>query len=448
MFITFDQIVNLTFLADIIIRFRTTYIHPITGEEVIDSDLIAKRYLEGPNFIIDTLSTIPLNDFLAGEKDILVLQLLGILKLLRVLKINGVIMSLNMSPEIKALLKVLYLVFFMCAYIHLFGCLWYAIVTAEEKWIPNMDFIWFGTPQIYDFYYADLERSYFTSMYIEFYLFGVGEVCPRTQLEILTSIPVLILSSIMNGLIIGNMALYLQELNKKNADFQTNMDTVNTAMNALNLDEGLRRAITEFFITTNSTSTLQGELDDFMRKRISQTYRILCSMQIFRETILDNYITKRVLRPIGNTENESYNEDVIINIVKRMETLLKVPESPLCVQEDEITPENDAMFFIAKGKCSVFVNDKFANERQESKLVRVLDPGSHFGEISLLYQTKRSATVIAKYYLTCAKLDRANYNELLQIYPNLNELIKSHFLLYDDPLRIWMEISMNQIEFF
>ena len=53
------------------------------------------------------------------------------------------------------------------------------------------------------------------------------------------------------------------------------------------------------------------------------------------------------------------------NMVKRMETLLKIPESSLCVQEDEITPENDAMFFIAKGKCSVFVNDKFQNERQE-----------------------------------------------------------------------------------
>jgi hypothetical protein len=81
----------------------------------------------------------------------------------------------------------------------------------------------------------------------------------------------------MNGLIIGNMALYLQELNKKNADFQKNMDTVNTAMNALGLDSNLRRSITEYFITTDSTSTLQEELDDFMRKRISQTYRILCS---------------------------------------------------------------------------------------------------------------------------------------------------------------------------
>ena len=138
----------------------------------------------------------------------------------------------------------------------------------------------------------------------------------------------------------------------------------------------------------------------------------------------------------------------MINIVKRMETMLKIPESPLCVQDEEITPENDAMFFIAKGKCSVFVKDKFQNERQESKLVRVLNPGSHFGELSLLYHTKRSASVIAKYYLTCAKLDRANYNELLQMYPNLNDLIKSHLILYDDPLKMWMEISMNQIEFF
>ena len=61
--ITFDQIVNLIFLADILIRFRTTFIHPVTGEEVIDSNLIAERYLKGKNFIIDVLSTVPLNDY-------------------------------------------------------------------------------------------------------------------------------------------------------------------------------------------------------------------------------------------------------------------------------------------------------------------------------------------------------------------------------------------------
>jgi len=74
------------------------------------------------------------------------------------------------------------------------------------------------------------------------------------------------------------------------------MDTVNTAMKTLNLSNDLRREVTEFFITTNSTSTLQNELNDFMKKRISQTYRILCSIQIFKKTIKENPITCKLFK--------------------------------------------------------------------------------------------------------------------------------------------------------
>lgn len=66
----------------------------------------------------------------------------------------------------------------------------------------------------------------------------------------------------------------------------------------------------------------------------------------------------------------------------------------------------------------------------------------------MLYHCKRSATVTAKNYCTCAKIDRANYNELLQIYSSLNDLIKKHIMVYDDPLKIFLEMSLNQIDFF
>jgi len=62
-------------------------------------------------------------------------------------------------------------------------------------------------------------------------------------------------------------------------------------MKALNLDKGLRRLITEYFITTNVTQVLQKELEDFMKKRISQTYRTLCTIHIFKETIEINQVT-------------------------------------------------------------------------------------------------------------------------------------------------------------
>jgi len=71
----------------------------------------------------------------------------------------------------------------------------------------------------------------------------VGDICPRTLYEIIVGIVILVISSILNGIIIGNMALYISELNKKNKDFQTKMDTVNTAMSSLKLPGELMREI-------------------------------------------------------------------------------------------------------------------------------------------------------------------------------------------------------------
>ena len=138
---------------------------------------------------------------------------------------------------------------------------------------------------------------------------------------------------------------------------------------------------------------------------------------------------------------------MINNIVKRMDTMLKTPESILCTQDEELKRENDEIYFIAKGKCSVKIRDKF-KDRFEEMQVRILEPGDHFGEISMLYQCSRSATVMASHYCTCARLHRNDYQELLQQYQELNDLLKEHIRIYDDPLKIFLELSLNQIDYF
>ena len=130
-----------------------------------------------------------------------------------------------------------------------------------------------------------------------------------------------------------------------------------------------------------------------------------------------------------------------------MDTILKSPESILCTQHEEITKENDEIYFIAKGKCRVLVKEKFT-ERTEEMKVAELNPGSHFGEVSMLYNCNRSATVQASYYLTCAKINRQNYNELLQIYPSLNARFKDQIAFYTDPVKMFLEMSLNQIDYF
>jgi CRP-like cAMP-binding protein len=59
------------------------------------------------------------------------------------------------------------------------------------------------------------------------------------------------------------------------------------------------------------------------------------------------------------------------------------------------------MFFISKGDCAVNIKD------EEGKLhiaVSLLTEGDHFGEISMLYRCKRTATIVSRNYNTMARI--------------------------------------------
>ena len=43
----FNALIDILFMVDVIINFRTTYMNPKTGEEVFDLKMIAKHYLKG-----------------------------------------------------------------------------------------------------------------------------------------------------------------------------------------------------------------------------------------------------------------------------------------------------------------------------------------------------------------------------------------------------------------
>ena len=55
---TISMVIDICFLLDIIIVFRTSLLDEQTGEEIKDSKIIADAYLKG-RFTIDLLSTLP-----------------------------------------------------------------------------------------------------------------------------------------------------------------------------------------------------------------------------------------------------------------------------------------------------------------------------------------------------------------------------------------------------
>jgi hypothetical protein len=66
---------------------------------------------------------------------------MGLLKLIRVLRLNRIIMYLNLRQDIKASIKLLKLIFFLLMYVHFMGCVWFFIVSMNKSWIPHSDFI-------------------------------------------------------------------------------------------------------------------------------------------------------------------------------------------------------------------------------------------------------------------------------------------------------------------
>lgn len=99
----FTVIVDIVFILDIIICFRTTFMDQL-GKEIFDSKMIAINYLKG-SFIIDFIAGLPLEYFThkdIAEQSVIDPKFQGLLKLGRLLRINRIIRYLNTKKDYKA----------------------------------------------------------------------------------------------------------------------------------------------------------------------------------------------------------------------------------------------------------------------------------------------------------------------------------------------------------
>ena len=56
-------LINIFFILDLVVNFRTTFVDTKTGVEVFEPNKIARRYIFGGRFFIDLLASIPMDFF-------------------------------------------------------------------------------------------------------------------------------------------------------------------------------------------------------------------------------------------------------------------------------------------------------------------------------------------------------------------------------------------------
>lgn len=57
-----ERIIDICFVIDIVLAFRTTFMNEKTGFEVIEANKIAKHYACSNQFLVDLLASIPFDD--------------------------------------------------------------------------------------------------------------------------------------------------------------------------------------------------------------------------------------------------------------------------------------------------------------------------------------------------------------------------------------------------
>ena len=130
-----------------------------------------------------------------------------------------------------------------------------------------------------------------------------------------------------------------------------------------------------------------------------------------------------------------------------METLVSLLETHFVLPEEFVfkqDQESDSMYFIARGDCLVNIRE---HDRKEKIAVRVLCEGDHFGEIGLIYNAKRTASVQSRNYNTLAGLRRHMFRLIEQEYPEFKKQIIKHLFKYNYRKKEFIKAAFDKIQF-
>ncbi|KAI1889003.1 hypothetical protein AGOR_G00174580 [Albula goreensis] len=395
-----DLIVDIMFIIDILINFRTTYVN--SNDEVVSQPFrIAVHYFKGW-FLIDMVAAIPF-DLLIYRNGEETTTLIGLLKTARLLRLVRVARKLDRYSEYGA--AVLFLL--MCTFAliaHWLACIWYAIGNVERNgsigWLHSLG------DQLGKHYNETDPRSgpsikdkYVTALYFTFSSLtsvGFGNVSPNTNSEKIFSICVMLIGSLMYASIFGNVSAIIQRLYSGTARYHTQMLRVREFIRFHQIPNPLRQRLEEYF--QHAWSYTNGIDMNAVLKGFPECLQADICLHLNR-TLLQNCKAFK-----GSTKG------CLRALAMKFRTTHAPPGDTLVHAGDVLT----ALYFISRGSIEILRGDV---------VVAILGKNDIFGEPINLYARpgKSNADVRALTYCDLHKIHREDVLEVLDMYPEFSD---------------------------
>ncbi|XP_035252908.1 potassium voltage-gated channel subfamily H member 6-like isoform X2 [Anguilla anguilla] len=405
-----DLVVDVMFIVDILINFRTTYVN--SNDEVVSHPgRIAQHYFKGW-FLIDIVAAIPFDllIFRSGSDEPQTTTLIGLLKTARLLRLVRVARKLDRYSEYGA--AVLFLL--MCTFAliaHWLACIWYAIGNVERTgssgpggmkigWLDNL------ADQIGKSYNdsdvasgPSVKDKYVTALYFTFSSLtsvGFGNVSPNTNPEKIFSICVMLIGSLMYASIFGNVSAIIQRLYSGTARYHTQMLRVKEFIRFHQIPGGLRQRLEEYF--QHAWSYTNGIDMNAVLKGFPECLQADICLHLNR-SLLQHCKAFR-----------GASKGCLRALAMRFKTTHAPPGDTLVHYGDVLT----ALYFISRGSIEVL---------REDVVVAILGKNDIFGEPISLYARpgKSNSDVRALTYCDLHKILRDDLLEVLDMYPDFSD---------------------------
>ncbi|XP_006247617.1 potassium voltage-gated channel subfamily H member 6 isoform X1 [Rattus norvegicus] len=395
-----DLIVDIMFVVDIVINFRTTYVN--TNDEVVSHPRrIAVHYFKGW-FLIDMVAAIPFDLLIFRTGSDETTTLIGLLKTARLLRLVRVARKLDRYSEYGA--AVLFLL--MCTFAliaHWLACIWYAIGNVERPYLePKIGWLDSLGAQLGKQYNGSdpasgpsVQDKYVTALYFTFSSLtsvGFGNVSPNTNSEKVFSICVMLIGSLMYASIFGNVSAIIQRLYSGTARYHTQMLRVKEFIRFHQIPNPLRQRLEEYF--QHAWSYTNGIDMNAVLKGFPECLQADICLHLHR-ALLQHCPAFR-----------GASKGCLRALAVKFKTTHAPPGDTLVHLGDVLS----TLYFISRGSIEILRDDV---------VVAILGKNDIFGEPASLHARpgKSSADVRALTYCDLHKIHRADLLEVLDMYP-------------------------------
>ncbi|XP_060594853.1 potassium/sodium hyperpolarization-activated cyclic nucleotide-gated channel 2-like isoform X3 [Ruditapes philippinarum] len=422
--IVFNCISDTVFFFDILINFRTGIIlNDFADEIILDPKLIAKHYFKSW-FFLDLISSIPMDYiflmwdseanfsqlFHAGKQDELdaspywqgralrMLRLAKLLSLLRLLRLSRLVRYVQQWEEFLAVagkfMRIFNLICLMFLLGHWNGCLQFLVPTLQD--FPKD--CWVSIEELQDAHWAHQYTWSLFKALSHMLCIGYGRFPPQNMTDTWLTILSMLSGATCYALFLGHTTTIIQSFDTSRRLYNEKFKQVEEYMIYRKLPRSLRQKVAEYY-----EHRYQGKMFD--------EERILGELnECLRQDVINHNCRSLVASvPFFTNADPQFVSEVVSKLQFEV-----FQAGDYIIREGTM---GSKMYFIQEGIVDVITT--------EGEVATSLSDGSYFGEICLLTNAKRVASVRAETYVNLYSLSVEHFKDVLDRYPVMRRTMES-----------------------